>query len=145
VVRITLPISGLVALIGAFCQCAPAAAVERHDAPPAATVSQPKYGAIAYDQTNCAWGRSWNYPSQAEADNRAVSECSSGGGSTNCKATVEVAADQCGAVAVTDKCAGFGWAARGDTRTAQDEALRQCQNYNPGLTCTIKVTVCSSQ
>ena len=141
--RITLLIGGLVALTGVFCQCVPAQAVERHDPAPA-TENQPKYGAIAYDKTNCAWGRSWNSPSQAGADDRAISECSSAG-SKNCKVTVQVAPDQCGAVAATDKCDGYGWAARSDTRAAQDEALSQCRNYNPGLTCTIKVTVCSSQ
>jgi Domain of unknown function (DUF4189) len=134
---------GLVALTAVFCQCVPAEAVERHDPAPA-TENQPKYGAIAYDKTNCAWGRSWNSPSQAGADDRAISECSSDG-SKNCKVTMEVAPDQCGAVAATDKCDRYGWAARSDTRTAQQEALRQCQSYKPGQTCTIKVTVCSSQ
>jgi hypothetical protein len=140
----TLLISGLVALTGIFCRCAPAEAVDTTEPAPA-TASQPKYGAIAYDQTNCSWGTSWNAQSKAAADARALSECTAGGGTTNCRVTVDVGPDQCGAFAKADKCDGFGWAARSDTRAAQQEALRQCQSANPGLTCTITATVCSSR
>src|ERR1700726_4094160 len=106
----TLPIMGLVALTGVFCPYAPAVATESHQ-PAAAPDNQSSYGAIAYDRTNCVAGRSWNFPSRAGADDRAVSECSSDG-SKNCKVVVEVGPDQCGAIAATDDCGGTGWAAR---------------------------------
>ena len=142
--RVTLLISGLVALTGVFCRWVPAEAVETHEPAPA-TAGQPKYGAIAYDQTNCSWGTSWNALSKAAADTRALSECTAGGGTTKCQVLVDVGPDQCGAIAKSDKCDGFGWAARSDTGAAQQEALRQCRSANPGVTCTIEATVCSSQ
>jgi uncharacterized protein DUF4189 len=126
--RITLFATGLIALTGVFASTAPAFA---------------EYGSIAYDRTNCAWGRSWNYPDQSGADQRAMSECSSQGSS--CQVVAQVAPGQCGSVAATDSCSGYGWATRSNTNDAQIVALEQCRNYNPGLTCTIKVSVCSSQ
>ena len=125
---ITLFATGLVALTGIFASAAPAFA---------------EYGAIAYDRTNCAWGRSWNYSGQSGADQRAMSECSSQGSS--CQVVAQVGPGQCGAVAATDSCSGYGWATRSNTTDAQIVALEQCRNYNPGLSCSIKVSVCSSQ
>jgi hypothetical protein len=126
--RTTLPVTGLVALIGVFASAAPAVA---------------EYGSIAYDRTNCAWGRSWNYADQNGADARAMSECNAQG--SNCQVVAQVGPDQCGAVAATDSCSGYGWATRSSTNNAQVVAIEQCQNYNPGVSCSVKVTVCSRQ
>jgi len=126
--RITLFATGLIALTGVWASAAPAFA---------------EHGAIAYDRTNCAWGRSWNYPGQPGANNRAMSECSSRGSS--CQVVAEVGPGQCGAVAAIDSCSGYGWATRSNTTDAEIVALQQCRNYNSGLRCTIQVTVCSEQ
>ena len=126
--RTTLFATGLIALTGVFASTVPAFA---------------EYGSIAYDRTNCAWGRSWNYPDQSGADQRAMSECSAQGSS--CQVVAQVAPGQCGSIAATDSCSGYGWATRSSTNDAQIVALEQCRNYNPNLTCTIKVSVCSSQ
>ena len=99
------------------------------------------HGAIAYDRSNCAWGRSWNYPDQRGADDRALSECASGG--SNCQVVARMGPGDCGAVAATDSCSGFGWATRSTISEAQIVALQQCRNYNPNLDCSIKTSVCS--
>jgi len=127
--RITLFATGLVALTGVFAG--------------AASAQERVYGSIAYDRTNCQWGRSWNYDTQRGADNRAMSECSAQGSS--CQVVAQVGPGQCGAVAATDSCSGYGWATRSNTTDAQIVALEQCRNYNPGLSCAIKASVCSSQ
>ena len=126
--RMTLLATGVASLIGALAAAAPAFA---------------EYGAIAYDRSNCAWGRSWNYDSQRGADNRAMSECSDQG--SNCQVVARVGPGECGAVAATNSCSGFGWATRPTVSAAQIVALEQCRNYNPSLDCSIKVSVCSSQ
>jgi hypothetical protein len=117
---------GLAAAIGGFAGTAPAFA---------------EYGAIAYDRTNCAWGRSWNFDDQRGADDRAMSECSAGG--SNCRVVARMGPGECGAVAVTESCNGYGWATRSTISEAQIVALEQCRNYNPRLDCTVKVSVCS--
>jgi hypothetical protein len=126
--RTTLFVTGFVALIGTFASAAPALA---------------DFGAIAYDRTNCAWGRSWNYADQPGADARAMSECVAGG--SNCQVVARVGPQLCGAVAATDSCSGYGWATRSNTSEAESVAMEQCRSYNPSLSCSIKVTVCSSQ
>jgi|SRR5579863_910353 len=126
--RVTPFIIAATALAGVFVSAAPALA---------------DFGAIAYDRTNCAWGRSWNYPGQAGADARAMAECAAGG--SNCQVVAQMGPGECGAVAATPSCSGYGWATRPSVNDAQIVALEQCRNYNPGLSCTIKATVCSSQ
>jgi uncharacterized protein DUF4189 len=126
--RTTPLVAGLVGLIGVFVSAAPAFA---------------EYGSIAYDRTNCQWGRSWNYDNQNGADARAMSECSAQG--SNCQVEVQVGPQQCGALAATDSCSGLGWAVRSTINDAQVVAMEQCRNYNPGVSCSVKVTVCSSQ
>jgi len=126
--HMTLLTTGLATLTAIFASAAPAFA---------------EYGSIAYDRTNCAWGRSWNYPGQSGADQRALSECAAQGSS--CQVVAQVGPGQCGAVASTDSCSGYGWATRSSTNDAEIVALQQCRDYNPSLTCKIQVTVCASQ
>jgi hypothetical protein len=86
------------------------------------------HGAIAYDRSNCAWGRSWNYPDQRGADDRALSECASGG--SNCQVVARMGPGECGAVAATGSCSGFGWA----TRSTISEARRSSRCSNAATT-----------
>ena len=140
---------------------APARAVEPHNlpatpatppspappspAPPPSAQGQPVYGSIAYDKTDCSWGRSWNYPNQSGADDRATSECSGAGGK-QCQVVTRVGPNQCGAIAATTgNCSGYGWAVRPAKQDAEQEAIHQCKSYNPSATCELKVSVCSSQ
>ena len=115
--------------------------------PPSASPSPSSpgvYGSIAYDKTDCSWGRSWNYTTQSGADDRATSECSSGGGK-HCQVLAQVGPNQCGAIAAIGSCDGYGWAVRPTKEAAEQEAMSQCKSYNPNATCEVKVSVCSSQ
>ena len=124
--RMTLLATGLATVIGGFASIAPAFA---------------EHGAIAYDRTNCAWGRSWNYDDQRGADDRAMSECAAGG--SNCQVVARMGPGECGAVAATNSCSGFGWATRSTVSEAEIVALQQCRSYNPSLDCALKTSVCS--
>jgi hypothetical protein len=53
--RTALFVTGTLALIGVLVSAAPARA---------------QYGAIAFDDENCAWGRSWNYSTPQQAATR---------------------------------------------------------------------------
>jgi uncharacterized protein DUF4189 len=112
--------------------------------PSAPAESHGVYGSIAYDKTDCSWGRSWNYPTQSGADDRATSECSAGGGK-HCQVLTQVGPNQCGAIAATTQsCSGYGWAVRPTKEAAEQEAINQCKSYNSNATCEVKVSVCSS-
>ena len=122
-----------------------AEAVDLGNQPSAPAESHGVYGSIAYDKTNCAWGRSWNYPTQSGADDRATSECSAGGGK-HCEVLTQIGPNQCGAIAATtESCSGYGWAIRTTKDAAEKEAMQQCRNYNDNTTCPVKASVCSSQ
>ena len=96
-----------------------------------------QYGAIAYDTTNCAWGDSWNYANQAEANAKAIAECKHPG----CRVVAQIGPHQCGALAATADCHGWGWF-RGPSRDgASLGAMKECQKYNAGQ-CTVKSNDC---
>ena len=61
------------------------------------------YGAIAFDEQNCAWGRSWNYPNANEAAAVALKEC----GHAVCKVVIEIGPRQCGSLASTQTISNF--------------------------------------
>jgi hypothetical protein len=96
------------------------------------------FGAIAYDEHNCAVGRSWHYETPRRAADVALAECSHPG----CRVVLEVGPAQCGAIAITNDCHGFGWAKRDNRDAAQLSALQNCQHYNAGQ-CTIKTVDCN--
>jgi Domain of unknown function (DUF4189) len=126
--RIALFATGLVALTGVLANAGPAFA---------------QHASIAYDKTNCGWGRSWNYDTQVGANNRAMSECNSQ--NSHCQVVVEIGPEQCGALAATDDCGGYGWATRPSLNAAKAVAMQQCYQYNPGSNCTLQASVCSEQ
>lgn len=97
------------------------------------------FGAIAYDRNNCAWGRSWHFESPRHAAQIALNEC----GHPGCRVVLEVGSGQCGALAATDNCRGFGYAARYSRREAQEAAMANCRSYNGPGVCTIRVVDCN--
>jgi hypothetical protein len=96
------------------------------------------FGAIAWDQRSCAVGRSWHYYSPRDAAERALAEC----GSPGCRIALEVGSGQCGALAVTSDCRGYGWATRGSRDGASYAAMMSCQGYNAGQ-CSIRTVDCN--
>lgn len=96
------------------------------------------FGAIAYDQHNCAVGRSWHYESPRRAAEMALSEC----GHPGCQVILEVGPGQCGAIAITDNCHGYGWAKRESRDAARFAAMENCQHYNAGQ-CTVRTVDCN--
>ena len=97
------------------------------------------FGAIAYDRNNCAWGRSWHLETPRRAAEVALSEC----GHRGCRVVLEVGSGQCGALAATDNCRGFGYAARYSRREAQEAAMSICRGYNGPGVCTVRVVDCN--
>jgi hypothetical protein len=96
------------------------------------------FGAIAWDERNCAVGRSWHYDSPRQAAERALAEC----GHAGCRVVLEVGSGQCGALAVTPNCHGYGWARRESRDAARYSAMVNCQNYNAGQ-CSIRTVDCN--
>jgi len=104
-----------------------------------ATPAFADYGAIAYDRNNCAWGRSWHHQSPGRAVEAALSEC----GHRGCRVMLEVGPGECGALAATDNCRGFGWAKRYSRREAQEAAMNSCRGYNGAGVCSVRVVDCN--
>jgi Domain of unknown function (DUF4189) len=96
------------------------------------------FGAIAYDQHNCAVGRSWHYGNPQKASDVALAEC----GHRGCKVILEVGPGQCGAIAVTPDCHGYGWAKRDSRDGARLAAMENCQRYNAGQ-CSVRTVDCN--
>ena len=96
------------------------------------------FGAIAYDKDNCAFGRSWHYDNPQRAADVALHECAHPG----CRVLLEVGPAQCGAVAVTGNCHGFGWAKRETRDAASLAAMQACQRFNAGQ-CSPKIVDCN--
>jgi hypothetical protein len=99
-----------------------------------------QYGAIAYDQNNCAWGDSWNYANPALASANALSSCKAAG----CKVLAQIGPAQCGALAATGNCRGWGWATRPTRAESELAAMQECQKYNAGQ-CTLKLSDCDNR
>jgi hypothetical protein len=96
------------------------------------------FGAIAYDQRNCAVGRSWHFDNPHRAADTALAEC----GHPGCKVVLEVGPGQCGAIAITPNCHGYGWATRPTRDAAQLSAMTECQHYNAGQ-CSVRTVDCN--
>lgn len=96
------------------------------------------FGAIAYDQRNCAVGRSWHYDNPRRAAEKALEECGHGG----CQVVLEVGPGQCGALAITDNCHGYGWAKRESRDAAKLSAMENCQRRNAGQ-CNVRTVDCN--
>lgn len=97
-----------------------------------------QYGAIAFDQNNCAWGRAWNFPTAPLAAAAALSECSKAG----CKVIVEIGPHACGSLSATANCKGWGAATRPTLGEAQTVGLQLCVHANTGMECITRVGDC---
>jgi hypothetical protein len=102
--------------------------------------AQNRFGAIYFSQSTGAHGYSYDYNSQYQAEQGALNECLSAGG-TDCQRATWFR-NACGALAVGD---GNGWGARwGNNRNgAEQNALQSC-NRNAG-NCRILRWVCTSR
>ena len=94
------------------------------------------YGAIAFSHGSGARGYSYDYPSQEEAEERALQECGRG-----CEVVVWFV-NACGALAVgAGNGYGYAWAA--SRREAEASALSFCQGQTSG--CGIAVWTCTTR
>ncbi|AFY71261.1 serine/threonine protein kinase [Thalassoporum mexicanum PCC 7367] len=97
------------------------------------------YGAIARSPTSGYKGFSWNYSSRDGAEERALNECSSTSGSTDCEVLVWFR-NACGAIAESDDGgAGTGWGV--NEELAQQYAIESCEGIGSG--CEVTRTICS--
>jgi hypothetical protein len=122
--RATLFIAGMLALIGVLISAAPARA---------------QNGAIAFDDENCAWGRSWNYSTAQQAATVALQQCRY----ASCEVLAQIGPRQCGSLATTATCKGWGWSTRPTLAEAQAAALQDCASANAGYECIARVGDCN--
>ena len=103
----------------------------------ASVVTVQARGALAIG--NCgAWGGSWNYDSDDDARDRALSECKG----RNCRVVTSFAG-LCAAYAIdrAKSCGAWGWATRERQSTAENVAIRECENAG-GRDCQIRARFC---
>jgi serine/threonine-protein kinase len=97
--------------------------------------SKTRYGAIAYDAANGAFGYSYDYDTGAEADRNALTSCQEQ--SRDCKVVLDFW-NSCGALAA-DRNGHYDYGL-GDSRPeAESKALASC-----GAGCEVKVWACSN-
>ncbi|NJL42652.1 MAG: DUF4189 domain-containing protein [Pseudanabaena sp. RU_4_16] len=109
---------------------------------PTATSTATSYyfGAIARSREG-GKGYSWNYTTQAEAEQRAINECSEISTTKNCEVLVWFR-NACGSIAeASDGGAGSGWGA--DESLAERNALQSCSTVGSG--CKITRTICTKK
>ena len=95
------------------------------------------YGAIAYSPTTRADGWSHAFSTRADAERRALRECS--GRARDCRVAIWFK-NACGALAVRRNGSwGSGWGS--DRRRAELEAIGVCNQYTGG--CRVARWVCS--
>jgi hypothetical protein len=109
--------------------------------PGSGTKSRPRFGAIAYSITANKSGLSYGYPTQGEAERKAVSAClKETNGATDCKAYVWFD-NRCGAIASGDDDVvqlGVGM----NESAAVNAALSSCRRNN-GVNCDKITSQCS--
>lgn len=100
------------------------------------------YASIAKSTTSAAWGASWHYASQAEADQAALANCNKGG-VTDCKVDIGDVNNCLSLAESPDGAWGVGRSglSRAD---AIHVATEYCQKYG-GKSCVAQVSVCGRQ
>ena len=93
-----------------------------------------QFGAIAVGPDG-AWGVSWDHSSQADADQRALRECS------DCRVVVRVIGPTCGAYATNGSAAG--WALGATREVAELSSYGECSARGPG--CSVLAYACNSR
>lgn len=99
-----------------------------------ADTTEGQFGAIAVGP-DAAWGVSWDHPSQADADQRALREC------PNCRVVVRVIGPTCGAYASNGL--GSGWALGATRALAEAGAYAECIPTGPD--CKVVAYACNSR
>ena len=101
------------------------------------TARADSYGAIAYSPTTRADGWSHSFSTRADAERRALRECS--GRARDCRVAIWFK-NACGALAVGQNGGwGSGWG--NDRRRAELEAIGVCNQHSAG--CRVARWVCS--
>lgn len=96
------------------------------------------FGAIAYSPGSGGHGYSYDYPSKAAAQNRAMAECRKR--ARGCRVAIWFK-NACGAVASGPSGWGSGWA---NTRNgAELQAIKSCNQHSAG--CRIRVYACTTR
>jgi hypothetical protein len=96
------------------------------------------YGAIAYGPKSTAYGYSYGWGTQAQAESTAVKNCAQHG--NDCEVAVWFK-QECGAV-VTDVGTGYYWGLGNTTALALADAKKSCAKQG-GKICQEKVSQCS--
>jgi hypothetical protein len=112
--------------------------VERHsctEEPP----PSPNFGAIAYGRHSGAWGYSYNWDTQKEAEENALAQCKKNDG-PDCEVMVWYQRE-CGAVASADGDKAY-WGIGDGGGAAGANALASCKK-DGGKNCDIQVEKCS--
>jgi hypothetical protein len=104
---------------------------------PAVAHAQDNYGAIAYSSSTGRYGYSYDFGSQAEAENYAISKC----GRSDCVVKVWFK-NACGALAVGRRGA-LGWGLAGSRGSAEGRALSECQSRTSG--CSVRAWACTTR
>jgi hypothetical protein len=102
-------------------------------------IATDNYGAIARSPISGDKGFSWNYSDRDGAEERAINECNSLSGSTDCEILVWFR-NACGAIAESDDGgAGTGWGA--NEELANQYAIESCNSIGTG--CEVTRTICT--
>lgn len=97
------------------------------------------FGAIAYDRKTNAYGVAWDMPTQAAANQRALSECVKSG--KNCSVVVSFA-NQCAAYA-TGQGDTWGYGTGGSRAVAESAAQFYCSQNGKG--CQVRAWGCTTR
>ena len=96
------------------------------------------FGAIAYSPSSHADGYSYDYSTQAEAEERALAECNSRG--DGCQSVLWFR-NACGALAVGPEGWGTGWAE--DQEGAEQNAIEECKGHSDN--CSVTRWACATR
>ncbi len=104
---------------------------------PTTGASAAQWGALAYNSASGAYGFSYNYRSEYDADYRAISECAARG--PGCEVVLRFG-NGCAAFA-TGYNGAYGWGHDYTRYSAERIALGECGAHGGG--CQIKVWACN--
>ena len=96
------------------------------------------YGAIAFSERDGSFGYSFDYHSENDANQRALSDCSQNG--KGCKVVLTFS-ENCAALAADDHNR-YGYSLGDGEGDANGRALRQCAGHG-GKKCEVKVSTCA--
>lgn len=110
--------------------------------PEASPPVESQFAAIAYSIPTGIYGYGLRYPSQAEAEKRALQECNQRAPAKDCQALFWFK-NACGSV-VRATSGAYGWAWSEDIQVAEQEARKQCSSFG-GTDCKILLNLCSDR